>query len=84
MSKTKSIMQNKTSSKIPKTATQKIRWIKSRKLVAKQSGSNSEKQPWGLVNHIYQQENKAGKTIKNADVKNAKKSKSVSKYKKTK
>jgi hypothetical protein len=36
--------------------------------------------PWALVNHIYQNEKKAGKVIKPSDVTKAKKSKAVSKY----
>lgn len=84
MAKTPKIMQNKTASKIPKTPTQKKRWIKARQIVAKQSGSMSENQPWGLVNKIYQNQEKAGKTAKKSDVTKAKKSAAVSRYKKTK
>lgn len=76
------IFQNKTTSKIPKTPTQKKRWIMARQIVAKETGRTSEKgQPWGLVTTIYKNEEKAGKTAKKSDVTNAKVSKSVRKYK---
>lgn len=78
------IMQNKTTSKIPKTPKEKQQWIRARQITAKQSGSMSEKQPWGEVNKIYQNEKKAGKVAKKSDVTKAKKSKAVSKYKMTK
>ena len=75
------MMENKTKSRIPKTATEKKQWIQARKIVSKESGKSSEKSmPWGLVNHIYQNEKKAGKVIKPSDVKKAKKSKAVSRY----
>lgn len=84
MANTPKIMQNKTTSKIPKSASQKAKWIKARQLVAKQTGRKSENQPWGLVNKIYQNEVKAGKTIKASDVKKQKVSKTVRGYKKSK
>lgn len=75
-------MENKTKSKIPKTPKEKKQWIQARRIVSKESGKTSEKNmPWGLVTHIYQDEKKAGKVAKKSDVKNAKKSKTVSKYK---
>ena len=82
MDKMKSAMyDNKTSSKIPKTARQKKMWIEARKIVAKESGKYSEKNlPWGLVTHIEQNEVKANKIAKPKDWKDAKKSKAVSKY----
>lgn len=77
------LMANKTTSKIPKTPTQKKRWIRARQIVTKESDAKSEKDmPWGLVTKIYKNQNKAGKTAKKADVKKAKVSKAVKKYKK--
>ena len=76
------MMENKTKSKIPKNSTEKRQWIQARKVVSKESGKTSEKSlPWPLVNHIYQAEKKAGKTITAADVRKTKKSKAVSRYK---
>jgi hypothetical protein len=78
---TSKLMQNKTKSKIPRNASDKSKWIASRKLVAKQAGATAEKNvPWALVNHIYQNEKKAGKTIKAKDIKKAKVSKAVKSY----
>lgn len=83
MSKKKNpMMENKTKSKIPKTKKQKKNWIRARKIVSKESGKSSEKEmPWGLVTHIYKEAEKSDKVIKPMDVKKAKKSKTVSKYK---
>lgn len=76
------MMQDKTTSKIPKGKDQKKNWIRARQIVAKESGTMSEKKlPWGLVTHIMQNADKAGKVIKRSDVTKAKKSKAVSKYK---
>lgn len=77
-------MQNKTASKIPKTPKQKKRWIRARQIVAKETGRISEKQPWALVNHIYQEQEKVNKTAKKSDIKKAKVSKAVKRYKATK
>lgn len=75
------LMENKTKSKIPKSASDERKWIQARKLVAKQAGAKSEAGvPWGLVNHIYQNEKTAGKTIKGKDIKRAKVSKAVKGY----
>lgn len=79
----KGLMSNKTSSKIPKTKTEKERWVRARKIVAKESGAKSDKQmPWQLVTHIYNEEQKSNKTAKKSDVKKTKVSKAVRSYKK--
>lgn len=78
------MMANKTESSIPKTAAQKKKWIQARKLVARQVGRYKEKEiPWGLVTHIYQNEEKAGKTIRKKDIRDtkAKMGSAVRKYK---
>lgn len=76
------IFSNKTDSKIPKTPRQKKMWVRARQIVAKETGRTSESgQPWGLVTKIYKDENKAGKVAKKSDVKKAKVSKTVRKYK---
>lgn len=76
------MMANKTASAIPKTAIQKKRWEQARKLVARTVGRYKEKEiPWGLVNHIYQTQETAGKTMKQSDITKAKVSKTVRKYK---
>jgi hypothetical protein len=78
----KKLMENKTKSKIPQTGTEKKQWIKARQVVTKQSNAASEKDvPWGLVNKIYQNEKKAGKTIKPKEVRETKPSKAVMSYK---
>lgn len=75
------LMAHKTKSPIPKTPTEKNRWIRARQIAVKQSGARSEGAvPWGLVNHIYQEQMKAGKTAKLSDVQKAKFSKTVKKY----
>jgi len=76
------MMEMKTSSDIPKTPQEKKRWIRARQIVAKETGRYSEGEiPWALVTHIYQSQQKAGKTAKASDVKKAKVSKTVRKYK---
>lgn len=78
----KKMMADKTSSNIPKTALQKKRWIQSRRLVAREVGRYKEKEiPFQLVNHIYQAQEKANKTIKPKDILREKTSKAVRKYK---
>lgn len=76
------MMANKTKSNVPKTPTQKKRWIRARQITAKESGKYTDKNlPWPLVQTIYKNEEEAGKTAKKSDVTKAKKSKAVSKYK---
>jgi len=76
------MMENKTSSKVPKTPKQKEQWIRARQIAAKESGKYSEEGvPWGLVQKIYKNEKESGKVAKKSDVTKAKKSKAVSKYK---
>jgi hypothetical protein len=71
----------KTKSNIPKTALQKANWKTATGIAVKQSGKYTEKNiPWGLVNTIYQNAEKAKKQIKKSDVTKAKYSKAVSKY----
>ena len=75
-------MQNKTTSKTPKTPRQKKMWIQARKIAAKEGGTvNPKKVSWGLVTHIYENAKKANKVPKKTDVAKAKKSKAVSRYK---
>ena len=79
----KGLLSNKTSSKVPKTSTQKKRWIRARQIVTKETGARSDKQvPWGVVQKIYKNENTAGKTAKKKDVTTAKITKSGKKYRK--
>ena len=76
------MMAEKTTSKIPKTPTEKKRWIRARQIVAKETGRYGEKEiPWQLVSHIYKEQQKANKTATKKDVKKTKKSKAVAKYK---
>lgn len=78
----KKLMENKTKSKIPQNSEEKNQWIKARQISVKQSGAKSEKDvPWGLVNKIYQNEKKSGKTIKEKEVRETKQSKVVKAYK---
>ena len=82
MNQRKKLMENKTTSKIPNTSKEKKQWTAARQNVVKQSGATSEKEvPWGLVNKEFQNEKKAGKTIKKSEIKKQKVSKAVSKYK---
>lgn len=72
----------KTKSKIPKTAREKTNYKRAEGIAAKESGKYSEKNlPYGLVDKIYKNAEKAGKTIKKGDAKKAKYSKTVAKYK---
>lgn len=74
---------DKTSSKIPKTPKEKDMWIQARRIVAKQTGAKHESQmPWQLVTTIYNDAKKAGKVPKLEDVRKAKYSKTIAKYKK--
>ena len=80
----KGLMSNTTKSKIPKTKIEKKRWIRARKIAAKESGAKSDKSmPWRLVTHIYKESQKANKTPSKKDVRRAKKSKAISRYKKS-
>jgi hypothetical protein len=85
------MFQNKTTSKVPKTAREKKAWIQARRIAAKQAGlkttgakrsnkavkQQEEKVSWGLVNKIYQNQLKADKIAKNKDWKKDKPSKKV-------
>jgi hypothetical protein len=77
------LMSNKTTSKIPQTPKEKKMWIAARKIATKESGAQSEKSvPWTLVTTIFKKAKIANKVPKKEDVKNAKFSKKVSRYKK--
>lgn len=70
------LMEKKTTSKVPKSATEKKQWIQARRKVVKSYGSQSEKSvPWGIVQKIYANEKKAGKVMKESDITKSKKKK---------
>lgn len=63
------MMDDKTSSHIPKDKKEDRMWIQARRLVAKEEGSSKEKEmPWELVTKIYKNEKKAGKTISDKEI----------------
>lgn len=77
-----SIMADSTRSKIPKTLKEKKEFIQARRLTAKQTGRKGLKdQPYGEVVHVYEDEKKAGKVIKDSEIRKTKPSKAVKKYK---
>ena len=83
LSRTKNkLMQDKTSSPIPRTPKEKRMWIQARRIVAKEVGAKRESEmPWELVTTIYNNAKKANKIPKMADVRDAKFSKTIYKYK---
>jgi|15BtaG_2_1085339.scaffolds.fasta_scaffold00113_14 hypothetical protein len=75
------LMEDKTSSKIPKTPREKKMWIRAREIAVKQSGAKSEKGvPWELVTTIYKDAKKADKIPRKSDVTYAKKDKAAESY----
>ena len=76
------MMANKTGSKVPQTPKQKKMWIQARRFVARTVGRYGEEDiPWALVQKIYADQEKSGKILSDSDIKNAKPSATIRKYK---
>ena len=76
------MMSDVTHSDIAKTPKEKRMWIQARRLAAKQSGrSRDEGMPWSYVMQLYENQKKSGHTIRDKDIEDAHKSKTVRAYK---